>query len=243
MIEWKTIKLHGIVDGRCTCHRAGRCRFAGKHPYGLRWQQNWTTDRETIQGWLRGGFNNGLILGETSGLIDVEEDGESVEIEGKTPTYVSARGRHRIYRWEPGLPKLAVVKAGGLEFRIGNMGAAQSVLPPSKHKSGRYYRWLISPEDCEPAPLPKKLRALLREPESARTFPRYEIRPAYQGPSILAGGILRGDDRRPALEEMARHSMVGRRDREKPIALRALVLANLAKCRPPLPLEELRKMI
>jgi hypothetical protein len=49
------------------------------------------------------------------------------------------------------LPAKAFIKTrGGVEIRLGGR-AAQSVLPPSVHPSGRQYAWLVSPQRCGPA--------------------------------------------------------------------------------------------
>jgi hypothetical protein len=105
--------------------------------------------------WLTQGKNLGLLLG-TGNLIDVEWDDEAARVElekmalPETVSYSSGRGEHRIYR-VPSVPQhLAWKRVGGLEFRIGGR-AAQSVLPPSVHPSGKPYSWIISPLEREPA--------------------------------------------------------------------------------------------
>lgn len=95
----------------------------------------------------------GLLLGEKSGIIDIESDDEEAEDlffelwngeVPQTPTYESKRGTHRLFRWQPGLPepKKNLFKLGNLEFRTGNgEKAAQSVLPPSNNRT-----WVVPPE-------------------------------------------------------------------------------------------------
>jgi hypothetical protein len=119
--------------------------------------QNWGTDDiNLVEGWINRGLNVGLLLGPESGVIDVETDSAEGELlarhflldhidgAGFTPTWRSARGIHRLYRWEPWMPTTAKIDLGGLEVRIGGR-AAQSVLPPSIHPSGAAYRWEIRP--------------------------------------------------------------------------------------------------
>jgi hypothetical protein len=127
-----------------------------KRPLGAGWQHSSIGELDVVEGWLRAGYNVGLLLGPESGVIDVESDtpeGEDlahhlgldrVDGAGFTPTWSSERGVHRLYRWEPWMPTAATIDLGGLEARIGGR-AAQSVLPPSIHPSGLAYRWEIRP--------------------------------------------------------------------------------------------------
>jgi hypothetical protein len=96
----------------------------------------------------------GVILGESSGIIDVECDSQEATdallelLDGelpKTTSWKSTRGTHLIFRWTEGWPGKAVVKFRGIEFRVGNTGSSQSVLPPS---GGR--EWIHAPWDVEP---------------------------------------------------------------------------------------------
>jgi hypothetical protein len=123
-----------------------------KRPLGAAWQTRSTDNPADVAGWMRAGSNVGLLLGPASGIVDVEFD----EPEGldqlaaygitdlATPTWRSARGEHRLFRWEPWMPPAAVVKLGAIEIRIGGR-AAQSVLPPSIHPDGTTYQWIVPP--------------------------------------------------------------------------------------------------
>jgi hypothetical protein len=154
-----------------------------KRPLGAGWQNRSTDSLDEVERWLSQGSNIGLLLGPESGLIDVESDtreGEDLatylglnRIDGPnfTPTWSSERGVHRLYRWEPWMPTAATIDLGGLEARIGGR-AAQSVLPPSIHPSGRAYRWEIRPwlqenENCV-ATVPESLREILEGAGVAR---------------------------------------------------------------------------
>jgi len=111
-----------------------------------------------------------IVLGPTSGIMDIELDGEDATKEfekitallgGDTPTiaYRSSRGIHRLYRWSPRLGEgKAVVKYRGIELRLGaDDKGAYSIAPPSLHASGQtWYQWLPgrSPWEASVAPMP-----------------------------------------------------------------------------------------
>jgi hypothetical protein len=135
-----------------------------KRPLGAAWQTKATGDLEAVKQWLAARSNVGLLLGPASGVVDVEFDSQEglVQLAAfgitdlNTPTWRSARGEHRLFRWEPWLPQSAVVKSDSIEIRIGNR-AAQSVLPPSRHPTGSAYEWIVSPADVAVASFPAQL--------------------------------------------------------------------------------------
>jgi hypothetical protein len=136
-----------------------------KRPLGAAWQTRSTDNPADVAGWLRSGSNVGLLLGPASGLVDVEYDEpdglDQLAAYGitdlATPTWRSARGEHRLFRWEPWMPPVAVVKLDAIEIRIGGR-AAQSVLPPSRHPDGTTYEWIVPPT-VPVAPFPSQLLA------------------------------------------------------------------------------------
>lgn len=138
------------------------------------WQTNASDDEEKLAAWFDGTTSNlGVQLGERSGIIDIEYDtDEGRETAGRlfadmfTPTYsTGGRSVHRIFKWQAGLPDVAVIKnVKGLEIRIGGGGkGAQSVFPPSIHPSGSTYCWLpgLSPDDVDVQPIPESVLAML----------------------------------------------------------------------------------
>jgi len=137
-----------------------------KRPVGAAWHTKATDDPQLVAAWLAAGSNVGLLLGPASGLVDVEYDDpagrEQLSAFGvldiPTPTWRSARGEHRLFRWEPWMPASAVVHVDDLEVRIGGR-AAQSVLPPSRHPDGSRYEWIVSPCDVAVAGFPAQLLA------------------------------------------------------------------------------------
>jgi len=148
---------------------AAGCRFVRlarreKRPLGAAWQTKSAGDLSVVAGWLEAGSNVGLLLGPASGVVDVEfDDPAGVEqlaafgiTDIHTPTWRSARGEHRLFKWEPWMPLTAVVKADALEIRLGGR-AAQSVLPPSVHPCGGKYEWIVPPSLVTIAPFPAQL--------------------------------------------------------------------------------------
>lgn len=147
-----------------------------KNPGGILgsgWQHKCSSDSETLEQWLaqHPDANFGVLLGPTSGIIDVEYDDEqgeqiieeyAAESGVKTPTYRSSKSIHRLYRYEDKF-ELEGAKFGafGTEWRFGQ-DSAQSVVPPSVHESGVRYQWLdgLSPRDVEPAQLPETMYKL-----------------------------------------------------------------------------------
>jgi hypothetical protein len=149
-----TTDMTALLEHGAACVRVAR---NDKRPLGNAWQTLATSIADVIDGWLDDGYNVGLLLGHGS-LIDVEYDDEDgrqlLESSGllgiRTPTWASGRGEHRLFRLADPVPPMGWRKIGGAEIRIGGK-PAQSVLPPSVHRSGRRYEWLISPADCSPA--------------------------------------------------------------------------------------------
>ena len=144
-----------------------------KRPRINAWQKAASSKEAKITSWWTkwDDSNVGIRLGRGSNLVDIECDGPEAEetyqrlvkdYEPITPTYTAHRGKHRLVRWRDDLPEptKAVFKIAGLEIRTGNGGkGAQSVFPPSIHPTGAQYRWLVSPDECEPAKLPDEIVA------------------------------------------------------------------------------------
>jgi hypothetical protein len=137
-----------------------------KRPLGAGWQHKSTDNPADVAAWLATGSNVGLLLGPASGLVDVEYDTPAGRdqlaafgvLDLPTLTWRSARGEHRLFRWEPWMPEAAVIQADALEVRIGGR-AAQSVLPPSRHPDGGHYEWTTPPGAVAVAAFPAQLLA------------------------------------------------------------------------------------
>jgi hypothetical protein len=138
---------------------------------GTGWPDHASCDLATIEEWIRqyGNCNWGVLLGESSGIIDVEDDSpegrvileKAMEECGvRTPCYSSGKSIHRIFGYDQRTAgdSCSVMKAFGTEWRFGNT-PAQSIMPPSVHESGKHYEWLpgLSPDDVEVARLPDEM--------------------------------------------------------------------------------------
>lgn len=158
-----TPDIIALADAGCRFIRVARRE---KRPLGSAWQTRSTDNPADVAAWIRSGSNVGILLGEPSGVVDVEYDSpdglEELAAYGitdlATPTWRSARGEHRLFKWEPWMPPTAVIKLGSIEIRIGGR-AAQSVLPPSVHPTGVAYEWTTSPAEVEIAHFPAQLLA------------------------------------------------------------------------------------
>lgn len=151
---WRVAPLHDVVKGRCSCGKTDDDHFrrqGGKHPLHKGWQENATTDPDTITGWwrFRPNANIGIATGEASGIfvldVDPDNDGfetlEKLEAEHGTlpPTWTvetGSGGLHYYFQW-PGFDlRNSAGKLGrGLDTR-GNGG--QVVAPPSVSGKGPY---------------------------------------------------------------------------------------------------------
>lgn len=166
------VRLHHPIfteEGvKCSCGRP-KCTAQGKHPVGVEWGKSATQDVEIIeQQFSNADWNVGIILGLCHGIpaeqavIDIEDDSlegralaDTLLREYPCPTYTSGKSLHRIYRWSDKLPPVANMTINGLEFRFGGKGKeTQSVAPPSRHHSGKYYEW-IEGRSLEDLPIPE----------------------------------------------------------------------------------------
>ncbi|HWA76565.1 MAG TPA: bifunctional DNA primase/polymerase [Polyangiaceae bacterium] len=157
------ILLHGVTgSGGCTCMRVD-CSAPGKHPVHAGWQRATLAldelDRALERNWR---LNIGLRMGrQPSGvvLVCIDVDGPRellapLEREnGPLPPTLTARsgkGMHLIFKMPDGMapPKNRVRLAPGIDVRA---EGGQIVAAPSRHVTGRVYRWL---EVREPAELP-----------------------------------------------------------------------------------------
>jgi hypothetical protein len=147
---------------------ARRCSSPGKAPLvaWMTFQQRPPSEAQVEAWWAAWpNANVGLVLGPASGLVGIDIDGpgggrilEEVS-RGELPrtlAFATARGRRLLYALPEGAG--AVNRAyggGGGEVRVLARGSV-TVMPPSRHASGKRYRWLSrqGPDHVLPAPAP-----------------------------------------------------------------------------------------
>jgi hypothetical protein len=161
---WSVVPMHSLdAVGGCTCGQRD-CPSPGKHPR-VPWEEAMTqlADEELVQSWWeRWPWSNvGVVTGSVSGVavidVDPRHDGDETLFEleafwGRLPQTLESRtgggGRHLWYAMPEG--DLGSIDLGdGVELKA-ERGLV--VAPPSRHASGRLYRWLDPDEDLAPLP-------------------------------------------------------------------------------------------
>jgi putative DNA primase/helicase len=173
-IGWLVFPLHPITPaGRCA--GCGGVQCAGKHPIPRGWQNTIASVSAAESAWREqlGDRGLGLVCGPRSGVFGLDADrrhGAELTLSGwrgqgrRSDTVIDETGDgwHFFYRWPEGFE--VEIRAQDLGGGIQCRGAGHFlVLAPSRHRSGRRYRWLRSPEDFEVAEPPEWLLELIAE--------------------------------------------------------------------------------
>jgi len=244
--------VYGINgDGRCMCGDP-ECSRQGKHPIGQlvpHGRNDASVDPETIRGWWKQAPRANLAMptGSESGLFVLDIDGaggatsldQLIEARGDLPETWAAttgNGRHVYFSLPDGenIPNSAGKIAPGLDIR-GEGGYI--VVPPSRHHSGRTYKWEDGgdPTEVELAEPPAWLTALAKESptHSADSGER-------QGPFELPEKIPQGQRNDALFREVRRLKAKRLSDAE----IRSFVQSvNRDRCAPPLPEKELEQLV
>ncbi|HEU5002552.1 MAG TPA: bifunctional DNA primase/polymerase [Actinomycetota bacterium] len=171
---WAVFPLFGIrANGECGCRRAD-CPRPGKHPLVARGLHEATTEVGVVAGWWGRwpAANIAVATGAASGIvvIDVDEPGGSASLElvmralGPLPATLEALtgggGRHLVYVHPGGWMGNTVGKLHGFADPLPHVDLRADggaiVVAPSRHVSGRTYRWVDA--TTPPAPAPNWLR-------------------------------------------------------------------------------------
>lgn len=242
---WRVVPLHYPVgDGSCSCGKSS-CNTAvgnapvGKHPRLTAWQDRATVDLDKVDAWFERDPRNNVGIATGSGLVVLDIDPKDggfetldalLKVHGDLPTTPTVEtgsgGRHYYFHSSDEVRNSAGKLGAGLDIR-GDGG--QVVAPPSLHKSGQRYSWLVGLDDEEPAELPGWI------PEELERASKPRRAKVDQDPEDVIDGKRNdwltsraGSLRRLSLDTEAIHA--------------ALVVMNRAKCKPPLDDDEVLKI-
>jgi hypothetical protein len=183
-LGWPVIAVHHPVfqpDGTlsCSCFRGVECpeKSRGKHPVNAGWQLNEGLAREEFEiraEWRLNPYANiGIPTGKKWGLFVLDADGpEGIasvsELQAKlgplptTPRQRTGGGgeqwflRNIVHAFPNSVSRLAP--------KVDTRGEdGQAVAAPSLHRSGRRYRWLLSPSNTPLAALPERWAEYIAE--------------------------------------------------------------------------------
>ena len=158
------LPIHVIEsDGDCSCRNVN-CDSPAKHPLTTNGVDGATKDSSQLKEYFSGDYeiaNIAVAVGQESGIwiLDVDDLKPLTELTSKhgklqkTPLLKTQSGTwHYHFKYDDRCKELKnrVKFCGSLDVRT-NGGYA--LLPPSVGELGRY-EWLVSYDDCEPAPAP-----------------------------------------------------------------------------------------
>lgn len=195
-IGFHLFPCHTLENGVCSCGNPA-CRDVAKHPLTEHGVKDATRDAEQLKKYFTGPYeiaNVAIATGEPSGVwvLDVDDAKALAALEavnGPLPKTWTAEtgggGRHYYFRFDECCRafKNAVKFAGALDVRT---TGGYVLLPPSVHRSGKEYRWIVPPDACEIADAPEWLIRIVpkREETGASTstspgmpFERGEVGP------------------------------------------------------------------
>lgn len=164
-LNLNVLLVHGLLNGECTCGNAN-CSSPGKHPLHSNGVYGATKDLS----WLEAQYNAfphsnvAIAAGRDSGIVfldlDTPEAIEAVRKMGVPPTwkFSTGKGEQHIFKYPTIQDELyvqnAVQIAPGIDIRS---DGGYSVVPPSKHYSGRQYEWGLAPESTPIMDIPSWL--------------------------------------------------------------------------------------
>jgi P4 family phage/plasmid primase-like protien len=243
------LPMYSVRNGACSCHKGASCDRAGKHPMTANGVRDASTDRDQVRAWWTENpkANVGVAVGRNASVLIIDIDPRNGGTEtlgrlqqelGSLPDTVTAvtggGGRHLIFKH----PAFRVRKdtAGKL------LGPGVDVLsdgcimiaPPSRHASGKRYRWQEgrSFRKIQPAELPPQWLARLE-----RKVDRVSAVDTETGPST----VVREGSRNSHLVSIA--GSLQRQGLSPQAILAALNAENQANCSPPLGDDEVQRIV
>jgi replicative DNA helicase len=245
--NWQVLPVHTVADGRCTCDD-GECKSIAKHPLLQDGSHGASSDAGVIARWWAEAppANVAIRTGPDSGLWVLDADGAAgldilarLEAEHgplpRTPTARTGRGgKHYYFAWAAGVEIRNAVKVAGTPIDVRGLGG-YAIAPPSLHAVGNRYHWEVSPDEVPLAQAPTWLLDWVTGNSTPRAG---KLR-------VLADDLADA----PGVEEGRRHAealrLVGHALARgvNPEALKASALAWARRCTPPLPDDEVRRIV
>jgi Bifunctional DNA primase/polymerase, N-terminal len=211
------VPLHDPTAGHCSCIKGPDCASSGKHPR-LDWKpyQERRAEADEIRAWWDRWptANVGIVTGTISGLcvldIDyrnggfetlVELDHHGAAMPDDNPVAITgSEGLHHYFALDAALPKSAPFQ--GIDIQA---DGALVVAPPSRHASGRSYRWARSLDTRWPV-IPHWIRWAVAEYEGHAAAPPSPPLPDADQDDVLAAlqaaGLYLGRHRRAGLHRI-----------------------------------------
>ena len=184
---------------------------------------------EELSAWSWSGV--GIVTGRLSGVLVLDVDGPEGEAELRrhghpaTPMVrTPSGGLHLYFRHPEQHVRTGIRVAPGLDVKA---AGGYVVAPPSVGANGEPYEWVVSPQDADLADPPAWLMALLEQERS-------------KGPAGPVGERIPKGARNKDLASLA--GTMRRRGMGEAEIFAALDVTNRERCKPPLPVEEVRRI-
>ncbi len=238
--SWSLIPVHGIKDGQCTCGDPA-CKSEGKHPACLHGVKDASSSQNDLRKWAEDDtYNIGIATGKDGGLVvldvDIRNGGDETlaKLEakyGKLPPTLTVKtgggGKHYYFKYPEEVEKIpsgAGVLGQGLDIKA---DGGYVVAPPSRHISGGVYEWENFNQPL--AKLPTGLLDLILSKHSSHNgHKKYK--------DILMGSVIQEGERNNTLTSFGGYLRGKGLDEE--MITEILLAINIARCQPPLPIEE-----
>jgi hypothetical protein len=247
---WPIFPVHTIFDGKCTCDDAG-CESVAKHPILPNGFQGACVEPATIERWWEETqmlANVGIRTGPESGLWVLDADGAEgikalADLEAEygtlpeTPTVrTGGGGMHKYFTLPAGVNIKCATRIAGKRLDVRGSGG-YVLAPPSLHASGNRYEWITSIEDVSLAAAPEWLvEWSLQQPSPAGNVGKLKV---VTTDLATAPGVEQGRRHREALRLIGSSLWAG----QPADAIRALALAWADRCTPPLPADEVLRIV
>lgn len=219
----------------------------GKQPAIREWPEKASNSPRTIHSWFRSHKSIGIVTGKESGIavLDIDpRNGGTQSLQqleeklGQLPKTVTALsgggGLHLVFNWFPGSKNLKPEAGIDFQYSSGRMIVAAPSLHP---ETGNRYQWLHGPGELPVADLPESWRAYLSNaPPKEATRELATI----DHPTDFCAPIPIGKRN----ETLFQLGLLLRRQRQATAVISAaLHEANLLRCQPPIPDEEVLQIV